>query len=193
VDESFHTTIEAARLGAEWAWAAIYRDHAPVVLRYLRARGARDAEEVLGAVFLDVVRALQRFEGEAGDFRAWLFTIAQRRLIDDRRRQQRRRDDPVPPELLVDVAPCGDAEHDAACALSHQAVRRTLECLTSDQRDVILLRVLAGLSLADTAVVLGKREGAVKALQNRALRTLHRRLDEAAVSSQALMTILQER
>jgi RNA polymerase sigma factor (sigma-70 family) len=192
VDESFRTTVEGARSGAEWAWTALYREHAPLVLRYLRARGARDAEGLLSAVFLDVVKALVRFEGGAEEFRAWLFTIAHRRLVDEHRRHGRRLDDPVSPEALADVAPHGDAEEEAARSLSHADACRMLDCLTDIQRDVVLLRILAGLSIAETARVLGKREGAVKALQNRALQALERRLAEENVSSSASPTIPEE-
>ena len=162
LDDRFLTTLDAARAGSEQAWAAIYREHAPGVLRFLRGRGAHDPEEVLGAVSLDVVRSVARFEGGNGDFRAWVFSIAHRRLVDDYRRRGRRQDDPMTPESLRDLAPCGDAEEDAALLLAREDAARMLCALTPDQRDVLLLRILAGLSIAETASVLGKREGAVE-------------------------------
>lgn len=193
MDESFLTTLEAARSGSEWAWAAIYREHAPGVLRFLRGRGARDPEELLGAVFLDVVTAVARFEGGNADFRAWVFCIAHRRLVDDHRRRKRRPDDPVAPESLCDLAPSGDAEEDAARVFARATASRMLECLTPDQRDVLLLRILAGLNIAETAHVLGKREGAVKALQVRGLRALEVRLTAKRVSSAASLSMSEER
>ena len=63
--ENFSGTLEAARTGADWAWAAIYRDLSPAVLGYLRARGAHEPEDVTGEVFVQVVRDLQRFNGGA--------------------------------------------------------------------------------------------------------------------------------
>lgn len=70
---NFPSVLDAARTGAEWAWTAIYRDLSPAVLRYLRARGAREPEDVLGEVFLQVVRSISHFSGEEHDFRAWVF------------------------------------------------------------------------------------------------------------------------
>jgi RNA polymerase sigma factor (sigma-70 family) len=88
--ESFPQILAAARGGAEWAWARIYGDLAPPVLGYLRTRGAADAEDLMGEVFLQVVRDLNTFEGGERDFRAWVFTITHHRLLDDVRRRARR-------------------------------------------------------------------------------------------------------
>ena len=81
----------AAQLGAEWAWTALYRDLVPSVRGYVRARGAAEPDDVVGEVFLQVVRDLGRFDGGEREFRTWLFTIAHHRLLDARRRAVRRR------------------------------------------------------------------------------------------------------
>jgi len=73
-DEDYASVIQAALSGAEWAWTALYRDLAPRILRYLRAHGAREPEDVLGEVFVLIVRNLPRFEGGGREFRAWAFT-----------------------------------------------------------------------------------------------------------------------
>ena len=181
MEEVFHTTLLAARAGAEWAWRELYHDLAPGVLRYLRARGAPDPEELLGAVFLDVVRSLERFEGGEAQFRTWLFTIAHHRLVDEQRRRRRQPSEPVAPESLSDV-PRGDAEADALRPFVDEEVRRRLDTLSDDQRDVVLLRVLIGLSIAETAEVLAKTPGAVKSLQVRGLARLEREIARSAVS-----------
>lgn len=167
--ESFDSVLSAARAGAEWAWAAVYRDLAPVVLGYLRARGAREPEDLLGEVFLDVVRGLPGFEGNERDFRAWVFTIAHHDLLDERRRRGRRPVDPAPTERIVDRNPGGDVEDEAMDALSGERVRRTLERLSPAQRDVLALRIFGDLTIEQVARVVGKRPGAVKALQRRGL------------------------
>lgn len=182
LDEQFHNVLEAAGNGEEWAWASLYREVAPVVLRYLRARGAPEAEDLLGEVMLKVVRKLPGFVGGEPEFRAWVLTIARNRLIDEGRRSARRRVEPAPDELLLRSAPVGDAEQDALRALTTQRVRSVLDRLSTDQRDVLLLRILGRLTIEEVARVLGKRPGAVKALQVRGLAALRRAISTEAVS-----------
>ena len=79
--ESFAGVLEAARVGAEWAWRALYADTAPDLLRYARASRAPDPEDVVGETFLRAVRGLGSFEGDERGFRAWLFTLARNRIV----------------------------------------------------------------------------------------------------------------
>ena len=81
--DSFDNVLFAARAGAEWAWERLYAEYAARVAGYLRAHGAEDADDLAGEVFLQVVRGLDGFSGAEHQFRAWLFTIAHRRLVDD--------------------------------------------------------------------------------------------------------------
>ncbi|MGH2695177.1 MAG: RNA polymerase sigma factor [Actinomycetota bacterium] len=80
--EGFATTLAAARLGAEWAWGALYDDLAPAVTGYLRARGAPEPDDLTGEVFLQIVRDLRGFSGNEREFRSWVFTITHHRLLD---------------------------------------------------------------------------------------------------------------
>ena len=180
--ENFGAVLPACRLGAEWAWREVYEDLAPDVLRYFRARGAHEPEDLLGETFLQIVRSLRSFEGGERDFRAWVFTIARTRLIDQERRRARRPTHPVPPEDLVRLGAVGDAEQDALRSLAEQRVRLVLETLTPDQRDVLLLRILADLTVEQVARVLGKRPGAVKALQARGVEAFRRAMAKGAVT-----------
>ena len=193
MEEAFLTSLVAARAGADWAWSAIYRDLAPSVLRYLRARGAREPEELLGTVFVDVVRSLPRFEGGYAEFRTWVFTIAHHRLVDELRQRRRQPCEPAAPEMLAAAASCGDAEADASLPFADEEVRRLLDGLSVDQRDVLLLRILGDLSIAETARVLGKRPGAVKSLQVRALAAVKRQLSAEAVTFVVAPTIAETR
>jgi RNA polymerase sigma-70 factor (ECF subfamily) len=146
----------------------IYRALAPAVLGYLRAQRAPEPEDVLGEVFLQVARDLPKFRGDDDALRRWVFAIAHNRLLDARRRVARRpvtADRPVPEQ----VAPPPDD------ALDPDLVE-ALDDLTPDQREVVVLRFVADLSLADVAQLTRRRVGAVKALQHRALETLGRRL-----------------
>jgi RNA polymerase sigma-70 factor, ECF subfamily len=178
--EQFPAVLIAARAGADWAWAEIYRDLAPSVLGYLRARGADEPEDLAGEVFLQVVRDLGRFEGGEREFRAWVFVVAHHRLIDDARRRTRR---PVEAagDLPTDELRSPDAQEEAFDSIAAVRVRRLIGRLAPDQRDVLLLRVLGGLTVAEVADVIGKRPGAVKALQRRGLATLERALSREGV------------
>lgn len=146
----------------------IYRALAPAVLGYLRAQRAPDAEDVLGEVFLQVARDLGRFKGDDDALRRWVFAIAHNRLLDARRRVARRpvsADRPVPEQTAPPPVEALDP-----------ALVEALDDLTPDQREVVVLRFVADLSLADVAQLTRRRVGAVKALQHRALETLARRL-----------------
>ena len=168
--------ITDARLGCPRAFEHIYRLLAGQVASYLRWHRASDPDGLTNDVFAQVHRNLERFEGDEHGFRSWVFTIAHHRMIDDRRRASRQ------PQLQGEVGVdedlgCGDVEEDAFAALSHESVRELVSVLSPDQRDVVLLRVVADLSVDDVARLLDKRAGAVKALQHRALAALRRHLE----------------
>jgi RNA polymerase sigma-70 factor (ECF subfamily) len=133
-------------------------------------------------VFLEVVRALPRFEGGHSEFRTWVFTIAHHRLVDDFRRRRRRPHEPAAPEIPAGAESSGNVEDDALAPLRDEEVRRVLERLSSAQRDVLTLRILVGFTIAETARVLGKRPGAVKSLQVRGLAALKREISAEGVS-----------
>jgi RNA polymerase sigma-70 factor (ECF subfamily) len=181
-EQEFNSVLDAAKAGAEWAWAHIYRDLAGPVTGYLRSRGAREPEDLTNEVFLRVARGIHDFTGDAPSFRSWIFVIAHRRLIDERRYHGRR------PELSeldtdrVSAETMGDVESEAVEQLVTAEIADAFRALTDGQRDVLALRIIAGLSLEETAEVVGKRTGAVKALQHRALEALKRALDEETVT-----------
>ncbi len=181
-ESDFASVLQAARVGAEWAWTLVYREHAPGVLRYLKAHGAPDPEDLLGDVFVQLVRTLPGFDGDRDEFRAWLFTIARNRLIDQWRHERRRPVEPLAGDALAAFSPTGDIEAEAMERLGDRRVREIAGRLTRDQRDVLFLRVLVGLTVRETAAVLGKSDGAVKSLQARALAAVRRRISKEAVS-----------
>ncbi len=180
-DDSFESVLQAAKEGAEWAWARLYRDLAGPVTGYLASRGAPEPEDLAGETFLQVARNLQTFQGSEGSFRSWVFVIAHRRLIDARRAAGRRAEVTSLEDALVDPAG-GDAESEAVDQLVTEEIRKAFGLLTEEQRDVLSLRVIANLTVEETANVMGKRTGAVKALQRRGLLALRRMLDLEGVS-----------
>jgi RNA polymerase sigma-70 factor (ECF subfamily) len=142
----------------------VYRDFAPAVLGYLRAQQVPDPEDVLGEVFLQVARDLHRVRGDEEAVRRWVFSVARHRVIDSARRRARR------PRVATDAVPDLPARADGE---PFDAVLvAALQRLTPDQREVIVLRFVADLSLEAVAGVTHRRVGAVKALQHRALAEL---------------------
>lgn len=177
IGDQFPEILAAAQGGEPEAIETIYRDVAPLVLGYLRANGAKDAEDTSSEVFVSMIRGLGHFSGDEQQFRSWLLTIAYRRMIDDFRRRGRRREDPIPTdEMGKRVILLGDGESEAMSRLRSQGVLEALDELTEDQRAALMLRVLADLPVKEVAEVMGKPETAVKALLRRALASLERRL-----------------
>jgi RNA polymerase sigma-70 factor (ECF subfamily) len=180
---AFQGALAAARLGQEWAVALLWRDLHPRILRYLRvAVGDSDAEDVASDVWLEVARGLGRFDGDESAFRAWVFTIARRRVIDAGRKVQRRRTDPMSPQQF-DRAPA-DRPDELEARLALDAALRRVARLPADQAEVVALRVLAGLSAEQVAEIVGKRAGAVRVLQHRGLRCLADELSAEGVTRQ---------
>lgn len=165
--------LAGLRAGDETLTATVWRRYNPVVLRYLRARGCTDADDVAAQVWLEVARGLRRFEGDGAAFGRWLFTLAHRRMVDAGRRDRRRREDAVaaPPEPRTAVDGLGEPDElERAIAL----VRR----LPPSQADAVLLRVLGGYSPDEVGLVMGKSPGAVRVLTHRGLARLRELVDE---------------
>lgn len=175
IGESFPQVLCAAQLGAEWAWRTIYRHLSPAVMGYLRLQGVLEPEDLTGEVFVQVVRNLSTFEGDERQFRSWVFVIAHHRILDERRLRARRPSEPADREALERHAPAGNAEEEALDQLGIAEVRRVLDDLTDDQREVLALRIVAGLTVEETAAALNKRVSSVKALQRRGIAAIRRK------------------
>jgi RNA polymerase sigma-70 factor, ECF subfamily len=181
----FQDVLCAAAHGDEGAFARLWRDNQPPLLRYLRVVSGDTAEDVASEVWLEVSRGLSRFRGNEGEFRGWLFTTARRRMIDLRRYAARH------PMMLIENP--GDLDYrapddTAAAALEHMSTEAALELIASlphDQAEIIVLRVIACLDATQVGRIVGKRPGAVRVAAHRALRTLADRL--AAVSDQSVL------
>jgi RNA polymerase sigma factor (sigma-70 family) len=171
--------VVAAKAGCSTSFERLYRLLAGQVASYLRWHRASDPDGLTNDVFAQVHRNLPRFEGDEQGFRSWLFTIAHHRMIDDRRRANRQL--PVQGDTGVDESRgCGDVEEDAFAAMSHHEVERLLAVLSPDQREVVLLRIVADLPVEEVARLMNKGEGAIKALQHRALASLRRHLERSS-------------
>ena len=174
----FESVLEAARLGAEWAWTRLYDGLAPTLLGYLRAQGAPDPDGICGEVFCQLVRDIHRFEGDEAGFRSWVFVMVHHRLVDDVRRRRRRPEAVVGPESFAMVVDPTNVEAEVVRGATEAELRGILDELTEAQRDVLLLRLFGGLTLEEVATSMHRRVGAVKALQRRGLEALRSKLDQ---------------
>lgn len=175
IGDRFPQVLAAARAGADWAWAELYEAYAPHLLRFIAGQGAHEPEDCLGECFVQLVRNLPRFSGDEPAFRAWLFLLARNRVVDEWRAARRR-----------PAAPSGDAvtartvaEPADAGIAARGAVADLLTTLAPDQRAVVVLRVLEGFSVAETARILRRSAGAIRVLQHRALKKLRTALEAA--------------
>jgi len=155
-------------MGDADAFAAIYRELAPKVVGYLRARGVDDPDGLTSEVFLTVLPRLPKLAGGVAGLRTFVFSVAHARFVDDVRRRQRE------PQLTeydaaLDERVETSAEVGAIESLDTLNVLRLLEFLNAEQRAVLALRVVADLTLEQVAEVMGKSSGAVKQLQRRGL------------------------
>ena len=190
--EDFERTLEEARDGHGSALGELFRELYPRILRYLRALEPGEAEDLASEAWLDLANALRQFEGDERGLRALAFTIARRRLVDLQRRRARHPAVPIDTEGVVEEGWVGDVEEEAMTALATEAALARVATLPPDQAEVILLRVLGGLPVADVARIMAKRPGAVRVIQHRALRRLAEQMEGEDVTRRTPRTIPEQ-
>jgi RNA polymerase sigma-70 factor (ECF subfamily) len=152
-------------------FSAVYQAYAGPVLGYLSAKGVSDPEAITQDVFLAVLPRLDDIRGGAGGLRTFVFSVAHARMVDEHRNQSRAPEHhEFEPER--DTRESTSAESEAMGLLAPQEVMKLLDTLRDDQREVLALRIVAGLTVEQVAAIMGKSAGAVKQLQRRALITL---------------------
>lgn len=176
-DASESQLIERAKAQDAQALSELYRRHANAVFRYVYYRvGDRAvAEDMVGDVFVRALEGLPAYQDVGLPFEAWLYRIAHARVVDHYRRGAVRRVTSLDEELAA-----GEETDPGRRVGERDEARRAwqaLQRLTEEQQQVIALRFIAGYSTAEVASLLEKTEGAVKALQHRALATLRRILE----------------
>ena len=182
VGEDFAAVLAAAQGGSEDAFAVLWRDANPALLRYLRVVASEHAEDVAAETWVQVVRGLPRFAGEESAWRAWLFTTARRRLLDQARARRRHPTEPLDEITAADVPRTVDAEQLAMENIATSAAMALLSRLPEQQAEVILLRVVAGLDTEVVADMLGRTPGAVRVAAHRGLKRLAALLSETGVT-----------
>jgi RNA polymerase sigma-70 factor, ECF subfamily len=143
---------------------------------------AEAAEDLAADSWVSVIRGLGRFRGDERAFRAWVFTVARHRAIDWRRLAVRRPTSSVPAEVMAERRAPDDPAAQVLEAQSTRAALALLAELPPDQAEVVALRVLGGLEVAEVARIVGKRPGAVRVLAHRGLRRLARRVEAAGLA-----------
>ena len=170
--DALDAALAAAIAGDETGFAVLWRALQPAVLRYLQVVVGNAAEDVASETWLQAARDLATFTGELTAFRVWLFRIARHRGMDEVRRAGRRREDPA--DQLPGGIPVQDVAADVLEKSGTDWALGLIATLPPDQAEAVMLRVVAGLGVAQVAQVLGKRPGAVRVASMRGLRRLGR-------------------
>lgn len=167
--------VAAAQNGDGQALAVLYDAFSDRVYRYALVvlRDHEAAEDVTSDVFMGVLRNIGSFEWRQGStFESWIFRIAHNVIVDEKRRQLRRPTVPLAEEDEMGLASPADIEDAVITAVELREAWRNVAGLPRGQRQVLELRLVAGLSAEETGEVLGKSTGAVRVLQHRALTNL---------------------
>lgn len=170
--------IRAARCGHGWAWEQLYRSSYPGLRAYCTHRAGSEAcDDIVAETWSRVIGGIDRYRWSPVGFDAWLFGIARRVIADHHRQVGRLRilqlRDPAP-------APQVQPGEDLLDAVDREAVRRGFRRLSAADRELLELRVVAARSAEEVAAILGRRPGAVRTAQHRALRRLRELVEREA-------------
>lgn len=178
--EGFPKVLRAAADGDGAAFAMLWRDTHPPLLRYLWVAAGDAAEDLASEVWLDVARRIAKFKGGEPEFRGWLFTLARRKVIDRHRYEARRPESPTGDVGPLDRPASDDTFAAALEDISTGAALALIASLPPEQAEIIVLRVVVGMDATEVARMVGKSPGAVRVAAHRGLRSLSARLASAA-------------
>ncbi len=172
--EIVENVVRRAQAGDQAAFAELYERYYDQIFRYVSFKcGSRlEAEDLTGEVFLRMLESIDKFKFQGFPFTSWLYRIAHNLVVDNFRRKGRKPTVPLDKVLHFSSEKDGDMENQAQISWSMGEVVEAMTSLTDLQREVITLRFVAGLSIAETADAVGKKENAVKALQHAGIRKL---------------------
>ena len=171
--------VERARDGDVVAWETLYRRAYPRLLAYAQRRLASpdEARDAVSETMVRAVAGLDRFRSDGAGFDAWLYGILRHVVHDAYRRDRRCSPEPVPERPDEAAPPLERVLHDEEA----EQVRAAFARLRPEDRELLELRVVAGLSSDQVAAVLGRRPGAVRMAQSRALARLRELLGEEGI------------
>jgi RNA polymerase sigma-70 factor (ECF subfamily) len=171
--------VDRARCGDESAFGDLYRLLQPQLLGFLRALAPDAAEDLAAEAWVQAAGRLPAMPGDGPGFRRLLFTIGRRRAADHHRARGRRRTDPVDAAALARLrGPDDPAATVLDAEAGRAAVARIVALLPRAQAEVVVLRVVSGLSVAEVAEVVGRSPAAVSVLLSRALQRLADRMGD---------------
>ena len=179
VDTAAWELVTAAQQGDQGAFGQLYDRYVDVVFRFILFRvGDRPlAEDLTSETFLRALRRISSVSYQGRDVGAWFVTIA-RNLVLDHVKSSRYRLEMTTADILDSSADDRGPEHEVVEEATATELMRCVAQLGRDQQECIMLRFMQGLSVSETAAVMGRNEGAVKALQHRAVRRLAQLLPE---------------
>ena len=162
--------VEQAQRGETAAFSSLYEEFSQAVFRFLyyRIGDRQTAEDLTAEVFIRVIRSIRKYKPRQ-PFRAWLFRIARNIAIDHQRKFGKRQEEELAETLTGNLI---SPEEATSLTIDSDQLKRALERLTPDQRDVIVLRFIGEMRIAEVAAALGKTQSSVKSLQSRGLLVL---------------------
>lgn len=169
--------VNKAKSGNPDAFAELYDAYVDRIYRYIYFRVSDDvtAEDLTSQVFLNAWESLDRYQVGNSPYLALLFTIARNLVIDHYRVKK----ETVDFDAMIQAKAGGpDPDEEVQSRFEMQAIRTALQFLTEEQQQVLVLRFVTGLSTEEIAKLMDKREGAIRALQMRALQALAKYLEE---------------
>lgn len=181
--EPLDDLVEGVRRGDRDAIAAVYLELGPGLRGFLlrRVPHGEVADDLVEQTFVELIEGGHRITGDGKALRAWLYRAARNNLSDWRKRAERRSDRPLSEGVLAgSEAATPAAEEEIVVGAVDPELLAALARLTRDQREVIELRLVAGLTVAEVAAITTRSVGAVKQLQHRGIRRLVRLLTPAA-------------
>ncbi len=173
-NEQVEEIVKQAQAGDQAAFADLYEMYYDPIYRYVsfKCGNKLEAEDLSGEVFVKMIESIHTFKFKGFPFSSWLYRIAHNIVVDYFRRKGRRPTVPLDNAINAASDAHSDLERLAEVSLTIREVILAMENLTDLQREVVTLRFAAGLSIAETAKAVGRKENAVKALQHAGIRKL---------------------
>ncbi len=183
-DADLAALVRSAQQGDSEAFGELYDLYMGMVFRYVyyRIGSWTAAEDIVSETFLRALRNIGTFTWQGRDIGAWFITIARNLIIDSRKSRRAQLEFPTDDILSAgqDVVVSGP-EESVLAVITGRALMDAVRTLSPEQQECVVLRFVEGLSVRETALAMGKNEGAIKALQYRAVRSLARRIQEGSV------------
>lgn len=177
-DDELRALVDKARLQDREAFGRIYDMYYERIYRfaYYKVCNISDAEDIAAQTFTGALRTIANFKWTGSSFDSWLFRIAHNVTVDTYRRNGRAKFEPVDDHLTIAAA--SDTSAEAIGRAEHARVRKLIDRLPEEQRRVLILKFIVGMSNKEVGAAIDKTAGAIKALQFRGLNALRATLRE---------------